>query len=264
MNGLDYETLLTLRRQCPNIFNCVTQEFSNGDATFDETKLSNGENVITRDRTTQIACPTNINEWINNIKTLTLKTGEEIPFYLIGYKQADCSKGDFIRIARIIIPAEQQLYLADDACSHDWIVPFLEGNVEGLSPEDLKKPNVELCIFQCHTHPENKPGSNVWSVRDLSSIRFMQTEMNLPVTHSLLVTPNAGIRILDVDFKNMQTIKSLENQMMVTPAFEGYKDTVTAKKDFNGNTIMRKTSEEEYIPVPEFRFEQDKSLEIIH
>lgn len=41
MNDLDHETLLTLRRQYPNIFNCI-QEFSNGDATFDETKLSNG------------------------------------------------------------------------------------------------------------------------------------------------------------------------------------------------------------------------------
>jgi len=262
MNGLDYETLLTLRRQYPNIFNCVTQEFNNGDATFDETRLCNGENVITRDRTTQIACPSNINEWMNNIKTLTLKSGEEIPFYLIGYKQVDHSKGDFIRIARIIIPAEQQLYLANNACSHDWIVPFLEGDIDGLSPETLKKPNVELCIFQCHTHPENMPGSNVWSVRDLSSIKFMQTEMNLPVTHSLLITPNNGIKILDVDFKNMQSIKSVENQMIVTPVFEGYKDTVTAKKDLNGNTIMRRTSEGEYIPVPEFRFEQDKLQEL--
>ena len=164
------------------------------------------------------------------------------------------------------MPQDGILYKAKNACDHNWIVPFLEGNTNGVNPNSLVKQGCELTIMQCHTHPLDPSGklhSNNWAVGDLTSLRVLQ-EYGLPVTHALLYTPERGIKILESDFKNKQTIKNVEAQINVSIR-PGFVDIVTSKKDVNGNAIMQEIDEgngkKTYLPVPEFHFDDGKSFE---
>ena len=212
MDYENYETIMKLKMQHPNIFNAV-MDTNDGNGVFDEKKISGGANVIARDTDTIIDFPKNIAMVMKHIKDMTIESGIEIPFYLVGYKN-----GDEIAISRVIMPQDGSLYKAVNACDHNWIVPFLKGETNSITPHSLQRGNAELVIMQCHTHPLDRSGtlhSNNWAVGDLTSLRVLQ-ENGFPVTHALLYTPEKGIKILESDFKNKRTIKNVEAQINVS------------------------------------------------
>ena len=79
LDGENYETIMKLKMQHPNIFNAV-MDTNDGNGVFDEKKISGGANVITRDTDTIIDFPKNIASAMNNIIKMTINSGIEIPY----------------------------------------------------------------------------------------------------------------------------------------------------------------------------------------
>ena len=247
----EYEDLVNrLQDNHPYIRNAIT-ETSDGNGILDETKVINRNNAINKNFYTQIVFPKNLSNVLTAILNETINKNHEVPFYLFGHKE-----GNEIIISRIMLPnfEDTQLYVADNGHSskHEWIIPCME---------EIKRNNLNsnVVIFQGHSHIPNMYGSNNWSIGDLRAIEYFQ-DAGYPVTHTTLLTPNAGLKYLECDFQH-NNIGYISSRAVSREGLIGLVDLVTYTKENNqikydkyGNPIPKY----HFQPTPNHLQEQDE------